>query len=419
MVRRRTWVVLCLLAVTGVILAGASVFGWAQYHVLRGRAAAERQQFAVAHTHFTEALSIWRRSASTHLEAARAARRAGMLQEAERHLESCQRLQGNVSDELRLERLLIRAVDGEIMDVQEGLWRSVEEDHPEKIVILESLVLGYMKVSSSSAGRAAIARLLELQPDNIVGLYWRGIVREQTEDDEEAIADYRQVLEILPDHADARKHLADLLVKTDAREALEHITRLRQKQPRDFALLVSQANCWKALGNPEEAAMALDELLADNPDHVGALIQRGLLAVQDGQAAQGEKWLRKAITIQPSSEDAQYHLYQCLLQQPGREAEAQQQFVEWKRVQADLARLNEIATKQMDRAMRDPALIHEVGLILLRSNQDDMALRWFQMALELQANFEPVHRTLAEYYRSKGKDDLAEQHRKKLPNDGK
>jgi tetratricopeptide (TPR) repeat protein len=407
-------VLLGLLVAAAAILTGAGVVGWAEYHLWQARAAAARQHFAEAHQHFSEALRVWRGGASIHLEAARAARRAGMLAQAEQHLETCQRLQGSVSDGVRLERLLLRAIDGEIAEVQLDLWRSVEEDHPGKVAILEALIQGTMQVAVSNTGRAAIVRLLEIQPDNIVGLHWRGVLREHTEEDDEAIADFRAVLEILPEHEEARKHLADLLVKSDPREALEHVALLRQRRPRDAALLLSQAACLKALGQPEDAAKALDEILVDNSNHIGALVQRGLLEVQNGQAAAGEKWLRKAITLQPSHEDAHYHLYQCLLQQPGRTEEARRQYAEWKRVQADVARFNQLAVKQMDQTMRDPALLHELGVILLRNQEEEMALRLFQTALEIQPDYEAAHRTLAEYYRARGKDELAEQHRKQI-----
>lgn len=411
---RRRLVQLGLILVVFAILLAAGVVGWAEYHLWQARAAARLQHFAAAHDHLTEALKVWRGSSTIHLEAARAARRGGNVQLAEQHLELTQRLQGSVSDDVRLERLLLRAVNGDIGEVQTDLWRSVEEDHPAKLLILEALVEGSMQATTSNVGRAAVARLLEVQPDNLVGLYWRGVTREQFEDDEDAVADFRHVLEVLPEHDRAREHLAELLIKTDPREALGHIELLRQGRPRDTSLLLLQAKCLKAQGKPEEAGRALDEIFAENGNHVPALVQRGLLAVQNGEAAAGEKWLRKAILLHPVNEDAHYHLYQCLLQQPGRTDEARKQYAEWKRAQADHHRLSEIAAKQMDQTMRDPALLHELGVILLRNQNEEMALRLFQAALEIQPDSQPVHRTLAEYFRAKGKDDLAQQHRKFL-----
>jgi tetratricopeptide (TPR) repeat protein len=412
MARKRTLKLLCLLCVVAGSLGVAAVFSWAEYHWLQALRAGERQDFAHAYSRLTEVLRVWPRSASTHLRAAQAARRAGRLQDADEHLAACQRLQEGVTDPMRLERLLLRALDRDAAAVHESLWRSVEEDQTNQVIILEALVQGSMKGPLTSLGQAAVARLLELQSDNVVGLYWRGVVRERLGDDEWAATDFRRVLDILPSHEDARQRLADLLVKTDPLAALDHLAWLRERKPSDTAVLLSQANCWKALGQPVAAAQILDTLLAEQPEHVGALIQRGLLAVQDGHAADGEQWLRRALAQLPTSLDGHYHLYECLLQQPGRAGEAGTQLAEWKRVRVDMDRLNALTAVQTDRSMHDPALIHEIGVILLRNQQEERALRLFQDALDIKPDYEPVHRTLAEHYRSKGKDDLAEEHRK-------
>jgi tetratricopeptide (TPR) repeat protein len=414
MVRRRTVLVLALLALVVITAGVAGVFGWAQYHLFQARAAVEHQDFVRAHGHMVNVLRVWPRSAALHLEAAQIARRGHLFAEAEQHLADCQRLHQGVNDAIRLERLLLRAMDGDVAAVQESLWRLIDADHPDKLAILEALVQGYMKISFSGAGQAAIARLLELQPDNVVGLYGRGVGWEHLEDEESAIADFRRVLAIQPRHADARKQLADLLLRDDPRESLNHLQLLRRQRPGDPEVLVSQARCWKALGRPAEASQILDALLADHSDHVDALILRGLLAVEDGQAPEGEKWLRRAIRLQPGNEQAHYHLYECLLQQPSRPEEARAQFAQWKRVRADRIRLHEIAATQMDRALRDPAVLYELGSILLRIKQEEDGLRLLRTALEIQPDHESAHRTLAEYYHSKGKDDLAEQHQKRI-----
>src|SRR5262249_40561182 len=156
------------------------------------------------------------------------------------------RVQRGVSDELRLERCLLRAQDGDLAEVQETLWHFIEEQHPDTALILEALVLGYMKVGSSKAGQAALARLLEMEPDNLAGLYWRGVISAHRGNEQAALADYRRVLELNPEHPEARKRLADLLVTRDPVEARTHLDRLLQSQPRDPALLLSLFRCLKA-----------------------------------------------------------------------------------------------------------------------------------------------------------------------------
>src|SRR4029077_5805988 len=55
------------------------------YHWHAAQKAQERREFALAHQHLARCLSVWPHSVTTQLAAARAARRAGLLQEANDH----------------------------------------------------------------------------------------------------------------------------------------------------------------------------------------------------------------------------------------------------------------------------------------------------------------------------------------------
>ncbi len=408
MTTKRVLIIVLLLLVTAFGVAVAGLYAWGEYHLRQAQAATARQDYRLAYQHLTQALRLQPHSIAILLRAARSARRAGLLEEANQHLETCQRLQGGVTDPIRLERGLLRAQEGDWMEVEDYLRHHIEQDHPDKAVILEALLQGYMKTAQFDRGRTVLRQLLELQADNVYGLYWRGRMQEQLNDENVAIADYRRVLERVPWYDDARKRLADLLIARNPREALSHLHALHDQHSGDPALLLSLAACWKALGDPRQAARVLDELLVENSEHVRGLIARGELAVQNGDAANGEKWLRKAILLEPVNEDAHFQLYQCLLQQSGRIEEAR------KRVRADLTRLNEIAFSEKERALRDPALSCEMGQLLLKGNQADEALKWLYNALEVQPDYRPAHQTLLEFYEKKGRHDLAEPHRKKL-----
>jgi tetratricopeptide (TPR) repeat protein len=414
MTTKRVLIIVLLLTATAFGAAVAGVYAWGEYHLRQAQAATAQQDHRLAYQHLMQALRIGPQSISTLLRAAQAARRAGLLEEANQHLEACQRLQQGVTDPIRIERGLLRAQEGDWMEVEDFLRQQIEHDHPHKAVILEALLQGYMKTAQFERGRTVLRQLMELQPDNIYGLYWQGRMQEQLEDEYAAIADYQRLLKRVPWYADARKRLADLLIARNPREALGHLETLREQRSRDPALLMSLAACWKAVGDPRRAACVLDELLAERSEHVSGLIERGTLSVQNGDAANGEKWLRKAILLDPINEDAHYQLYQCLLQQPGRIEEARKQRDAWQRVRGDLARLNEIAFSERERALRDPVLSCEIGQLLLKGKQEEEAVKWLHNALEVQPDYRPAHRVLLEFYEKKGHHHLAEYHRKKL-----
>ena len=90
-------------------------------------------------------LRIWPRSAAVHLAAARAARLTGDVEQAETHLNRCLKL-GPATHSVQLEFLLLRVQAGEVDEVAPTLIDSVENDHPETPLILETLSRAYMQV---------------------------------------------------------------------------------------------------------------------------------------------------------------------------------------------------------------------------------------------------------------------------------
>jgi predicted Zn-dependent protease len=62
----------------------------------------------------------------------------------------------------------------------------------------------------------------------------------------------------------------------------------------------------------------------------------------------------------------------------------------------DLARFNEIVTKDIAQRPTDPALHCTLGQILLRGGQREEGLRWLQSALRLDPQYAPALQALAE-----------------------
>jgi Tfp pilus assembly protein PilF len=103
-----------------------------------------------------------------------------------------------------------------------------------------------------------------------------------------------------------------------------------------------------------------------------------------------------------------------LAQQPGKEPEAAQQIAACERVEADLARLGTIASKEMSRTPNDPQLYYEVGMFYLRYGKPDVGVRWLYRALKLNPAHQSSHQALADYFQRIGEREKAEQHRLQL-----
>jgi tetratricopeptide (TPR) repeat protein len=402
-----------------LIAAGATAGGlhlWAWSQNREGDRLAERQQFSQAYGHYVKALEVWRWSAATHFAAARTARRAGLYPEAERHLAECQRLSGagpGAPLPLALERLLLQAQAGDMSEVEEPLWSYIDKNKPETPLILEALAHGYVRMLRVGSAMRCLGMLLDREPDNVEALVMRGWLREGGTDAEAAVTDYRRALELNPERDDVRLRLARLLVHDHADEARAQFDYLLARQPGSTEALLGLAQAHAALGDLERARADLKAVLEQDPDNPRGLTELGMLTPGD-KAAEAEALFRKAIAADPANLQAHYQLYLCLIQQPGREAEADAQRETHKRVETDEVRLAEIASKEMTRHPKDPDLHAELGVLYLRYGKREVGVRWLYSALKLDPTHQVAHQALYDYYTRTGELEKAEQHRMQL-----
>ena len=408
---RRLALVLGALAV----LALGGFWGGRQYSAWRHFRAAEdalqRYHAAEARSHLQACLECWPRDPATHLLAARAARQAGDLEESYRYLREYDDLPGRDAEARALELVLLRAASGGVDAVEEHLQSLVEKGHPQSNLILEALATGYLRMYRQREALLCIALWLQRQPDSTQALYLRGQVAQRVHDYRRAAKDFGRVVELDPDRDDARLRLVQcLLEKGEHAAALAHLEILRARRPDDPEVLSRIAYVDNALGRPEEAAGILDSVLAEHPGYVPALRGRGEVALQTGRPAEAEGWLRRAVAATPYDRQAGIALEQCL-KRLGKTAEAEAVSDRRKQLERDLLRVNEISTRLMPAAPRDPALHGELGTILLRIGHEEMGERWLLSALTLDPSCAAAHRALAEHYRAHGDTARAEQHR--------
>jgi tetratricopeptide (TPR) repeat protein len=137
----------------------------------------------------------------------------------------------------------------------------------------------------------------------------------------------------------------------------------------------------------------LDSLLADVPDYAPALWERGQMALEQSRPAEAEPWLRRAVQGRPYDRHISYTLYCCLLEL-GRTTDAESIKARVTQMDADLRRLDQLSQEIIKRP-NDANLRCEGGLLFLRNGEQDVGLRWLQMALRLDPRCEPARAALA------------------------
>src|SRR5262249_11423869 len=150
--------------------------------------------------------------------------------------------------------------------------------------------------------RACLDHWLRDRPDDPQALCLEGQMHHHYEHARfAAIASYRRAVQIDPEHEEA--HLGLALACLEAKsypEAQRPLEYLHECQPDNLRVQVGLAQCRDAAGDRAEAIRMLDRVLALQPDHGPALAQRGRLALESGQHADAEAWLRQAVALDPS-----------------------------------------------------------------------------------------------------------------------
>ena len=412
---KRRWLALALLSLglLALIGAGVTIAGWhvrAWRHYQAALEAVEKHDLVAVRDHLAVCLGVWPSSGEMHLLAARTARQAGAYDEAENHLKECLRL-GWPAEEISLERDLIGVQRGELGSGETRLLQLVEQGHPDALLILEALCHGYIQSYRLPEASRCLELWLERRPNDIQALLWRAEVEELRFSAQDALADYRRVVERTPERDAARLRLAELLLaEHQPREAAPHFESLLQRQPANPAVLLGLARCRHLLGDTAEASALLDGLLSSFPYDVGGLGERGKIYLEARQPAEAERWLRLAASLAPYDRDIIYPFYLCL-QQCGKAEEAEGYRVKLKEIQEQLARLAELTRRIADKP-HDPLLRYQAGLIFMKSGQTKEGLRWLYSALQEEPHHRPTHQALADYYEGIGDRGQAARHRR-------
>ena len=343
-------------------------------HFRTGRTDLLRHHNRDALTHFQACLLTWPNDPDVLLLAARACWRIRDFTQAGQYLRDYQRVAG-ATDDFTRESFLVMAAAGDIDKAEKYCQERIDHQDPATPVILEALVAGCMRQYRLSQALAFLQHWLDLQPDDIQALFYQITMDRLGHRLDEAIARYRRILQLDPEHQAARLGLAAVLIDTRRyEEALPHLEALRQSEPHNGEVLTLLAQCQDALGQAAAAEETLDQALARNPHHPAALAERGRLALSRGQLEAAEAWLRLSLVHAPGNLQARYQLGQCLLQQ-GNVAEAEKQQQMMKQLERDQKRLHQILMEEMSQKPHDPALQQEAAMILLRSGDEEGALR--------------------------------------------
>jgi tetratricopeptide (TPR) repeat protein len=414
--RRHVWLSLLVLV---AITAGSGIGLWqyGRYQWRAAQAAVKEERTQEARERLARCLRIWPRSPGVHLLAARAARMAGDLSDAEAHLNRCLELQGGPSDEVRLEFLLIRVQSGEIDDERgplNPLFKEVQEGHPESPLILETIARAYLLRLRYKPAYACLSMWIEREPNNPKPYYWRGLTLERINDPRRARADYDKALDLDPDMIQARLRVAEMLLEDkQAPEALPHLERLMRQAPNDAQVQARMGICRFLQGRTEEARRLMEAAVIRLPHDPALLVALANLDIQDGRWLEAERRLRKVLETDPSDTEALFVLA-TVLQGQGRTRQSADVLAEYEQKRAAVDRINDLLKDVADSPTATANDYAEIGRLFLSIGRERFGVYWSERALERDPNNQTAHRALAEHYARKGDAASSAAHRRQL-----
>lgn len=411
--RRHAWASV-LTIVLGILLLFVLVNVWAWQQYRAAEQALGDEQLEQARSHILKCLRIWGHSSASHFLAARIERLSGHYPQAEQQLHECVRLRHGPTEATQLEQALLRAQAGDLAEVEMELWKQVEANRPESLLILETLASVYIRDGRKAAALACLDRWIERDPQSARAWHWRGWVNEDSKNPVRAMLDYEHALELQPGRWGARMRLTGLLLEwNNLRRASAHLEDLQRGHPDDLGVQTLLARYREMEGEEEEAIRLLDQVLAKRPNYFEALLLRGRMACQQQHPEEGEKFLRRALRLRPTHAGVLYALYQCLEQQ-GNESEAGTVYTRYKQFEADSRRLTDLLNPQKGPLPDNPDVLAEVGALCLRLGEEKSGLMWLYQALKINSNHKPTHEILLRYYEAQGNTAEAERHRQYL-----
>ena len=325
---RNRWVrIVVVLALLPLISLAAYQIGisiWANRQHRAATQALERYDYWQANIYLQRYLTVWPKDSEALLLAAQTARRQGDFPEAVRRLRQAEQ-QGVPAFDVDTERELARIQRGDLTNAGQLVHLcKTQPDAPETVLALEVLIEGGLTAFNLPLVKWAVDLWLThrtARVDQVQGLVWRGRWNELSQNLLQALADYRQAVEMDPEHAQARLRLAEALIREEPWEAAPHLEWLQRHRPADPEVQFQMARLRRNLGQPEEASHLLDAVLVAAPSKVPALVERGRVAMDLNRPADAERWLLQAYSLAPEQREVNLALSDCLRQE-GRLDEA-------------------------------------------------------------------------------------------------
>ncbi len=394
-------------------VGAAAWWGYGQYrlqqHWQAAQDAIEHHDAWTAYDELRPCLSAWSERAEVLLAAARAARLAGMIDDAEAHLTACERLAPS-DDDVQFERMLLQAQQGDLRPYEETLRRLSDEPGDRQNAVLMALAQGLADTLQTGEAAMYLERIAARDPDYLPMLLLSAEVRVRHERFAEARPYLDRAFGLAPQGLGPRLRLAEcMLQQGEVQGAEEHLRELYDRYPAHAQVLFDLARCRIYRNDMEAACGYLDQVLDNEPRHVEALLERGRLELRVSAARAAQQWLRQALEINSQNLGALQALEAaCRAVKDSEAAQTYRQRAE--KLQIELGQLQRLKIQASQEAYTLAAL-RDLGRRWHKLHNPREAQKYFFNALQLDPHDKDTHRELAAIFDESGQPHRAARHR--------
>jgi tetratricopeptide (TPR) repeat protein len=195
---------------------------------------------------------------------------------------------------------------------------------------------------------------------------------------EEAIAQFRRILEINPDYAEAHDNLGTVfLTQGDWEEAVAQFRKAVEIKPDYAEAWLNLGTAFFTKGYLEEAIAQYRKALEAAPYYAEARNNLGKALFKAGEPQEAIAQFRKAVKIEPGNSDARYNLGSALFATGDRE-EAIAQYREAVKIKPDFAEAR-----------------NNLGIALFAKGEMEEAIAQFRKAVEIKPDYTQARNNLA------------------------
>lgn len=390
---RRWWPkVIAVLCTGAVILVGTPhlLIRSAKQEIRKGHA-------DLALKYLDQAVFFRQRSAEIEFYRARCFRRLGRTAEFRDAMESA--LRSGFSEQLlEREQTLFLAQAGQLRDIESKLADIFEQAGNDVDEACEAYANGLLFNMRQQEALNVVNQWAKDYPDDPRPEYVKGKIFQSLNRSELAEEAFRHALELAPDSPEIELILAEHLLETRQLDEAETVFEVlaRKEKFHDVAYL-SISKIQRLRGDLNASQRAIQAIRDPGEFKNGEYqLQAGLLALDQQNFSEAEKFLRAAIQKQPRLIDAQNALASAL-RGLGRIEESTAQAERVARAHEQVVRSNRLYDEVVARP-NDPEPRLALGKIELQYGKPHLGIAWLQSVLNLQPGNADALESLAVYY---------------------